>query len=126
MHMHAVDQWVGRTRGARGRRTVASSKRDAMEREGSEGNVRGEGGASRVGKFRSRLDILALTTCIGRATHALRAHRRQYTVVVAAFRMQTRLARNCQICGTLSALSSYFLAKFCKLSRLVLILIFNK
>lgn len=27
-------------------------------------------GAPRVGKFRSRLDILALTTCIGRATHA--------------------------------------------------------
>lgn len=90
MHTHAVRcTWEGVGCGvAQGvRREVASSKRDAMvfEEGGGAGAGNAAGGrAPRVGKFRSRLDILALTTCIGRAAHAPRTHRRRCTVLVAA------------------------------------------
>lgn len=108
---HARSRWtrVGRKRekemwsragAGAGREVVASSKRDAMGRGGRAGNAAGRGRAPRVGKFRSRLDILALTTCIGRAAHAPRTHRRRCTVLVAACalarRARKRLARNCR------------------------------
>jgi len=75
-----IAEWAERPRGAGGGRAESGERLhrvSAMQWKGwgARRDAAAGRGAPRVGKFRSRLDILALTTCIGRAAHARRAHR---------------------------------------------------